>query len=161
MICRTRTVLLWRVEPARRLLYFGTDRRSPKHAELANTPWALLVFYEPAAHTQLRLHATVSFRSDDPLTLQAWRGLPLQTRRVFATPVPPGHAAPVPATVPSPAATLDDDALGQAGYRNFELLEVKVVHLDWLYTPPSGHRRAAFTWKFAADTAPQATWIYP
>src|SRR5256885_3541356 len=74
-----RTVLLWRAEQARRLLYFGTDRRSPKHVELENTPWALLVFYEPAARTQLRLHATVTFRGDDPLTLQAWRDLPLQT----------------------------------------------------------------------------------
>src|SRR5690349_8965703 len=51
-----RTVLLWRVERARRVLYFGTDIRSPKHAELERTPWALLVFFESAAQTQLRIH---------------------------------------------------------------------------------------------------------
>src|SRR5256885_5914035 len=68
-----RTVLLWRAETAPRLLYFGMDKRSPKHAELARTPWALLVFHEPDAHTQLRLHAKVGFRGEDPLKLRAWR----------------------------------------------------------------------------------------
>lgn len=154
-----RTLLLWRVARGERLLYFNTDSRSPKHAELARTPWAFLVFYEPSAQTQLRIRARVRFRRDDALTRQAWQDLPLETRRVFATPAPPGHLAPAPDTLPPVEALQHDGEANEAGFSNFELLEAKIAHLDWLYISPSGHRRAAFTWVSADE--PEARWLYP
>lgn len=154
-----RTLLLWRVEPAQRILYFNTDVRSPKHAELERLPWALAVFLERAAQTQLRMHLHVRFRRDDALTRRAWEELPVETRRVFATPAPPGYPAPAPVAGPPPEAMRSDPAADEAGYRNFEVLEAKVAHLDWLYTPPSGHRRAAFTWTTGDHV--ECRWVYP
>jgi pyridoxamine 5'-phosphate oxidase len=154
-----RALLLWRVARGDRLLYFATDGRSPKHAELARAPWAFLVFYESSAQTQLRVRVRVRFRQDDALTREAWRETPLHTRRVFATPAPPGSVAQVPEAGPPVQTMHDSGAADEAGYRNFELLEAKVAHLDWLYMPPSGHRRAAFTWVSADE--PEARWLYP
>lgn len=155
-----RTLLLWRVVREQRLLYFCTDARSPKHAELMRTPWALLVCYEREAATQLRIHAHVRFhRDDDALRREAWRETPPETRRVFATSVAPGHAAPAPVAGPPPQAMHADSAAEEAGYRNFELLEATVAHLDWLYMPSTGHRRAAFTWTSGSEV--EARWLYP
>lgn len=151
-----RTLRLWRADPERRLLWFHNDVRSPKHAELARTPWALIVYYSPAADTQLRLHASVHMRRNDALAQAAWNGLPPETRRVFATAAPPGHAPPAQDAAPSlpPAAKS-----GDSGYVNFEVLEAHVQHLDWLCLVGGGHRRAAFTWDAAG--ALHARWLYP
>lgn len=154
-----RTLLLWRAVRGERVLYFNTDVRSPKHAELARTPWAFLVFHEASVHTQLRIRARIRFRRDDALTREAWHETPAETRRVFATPAEPGAIAPAPEAGPPAQAMRDGCAVDEAGYRNFELLEAKIAHLDWLYVAPSGHRRAAFTW--VSDDEPQARWLYP
>lgn len=154
-----RTVLLWRAERGVRRLYFSTDVRSPKYAELARTPWALLVFYEQAEQTQLRIHAHVHVRGDDALAAAAWRDLPSETRRVFATSVAPGHPAPAPVAGPPPEVMNANSHAEAAGFQHFVLLEAVVAHLDWLYISPTGHRRAAFTWSGAGE--PQARWLYP
>lgn len=154
-----RTVLLWRTDAARRTLYFHTDMRSPKCAELQRTPWALLVFYDRAAETQLRLHAHIGLHCDDELTRAAWEDLPVATRQVFATAQPPGYAANGPVTGPAAAALQRDGEADRAAYRNFVLLEAKVAHLDWLHVARAGHRRAAFTW--TASDQPSRTWLYP
>lgn len=154
-----RIVLLWRFEREHRTLYFGTDVRSPKYAELARTPWALFVGYEPSAQTQLRLHLHVGFRPRDELTHRAWAETPAHTRRVFATPVPPGHEAPAPVAGPPSSVMHRDSHENAEGLENFGLLEARVLHLDWLYMPPNGHRRAAFTW--ASGDTPQVRWLYP
>lgn len=151
-----RTLRIWRAEPQPRLLWFHNDVRSPKHAELARTPWALIVYYSPRADTQVRLHASVRMRRDDALAQAAWSGLPPETRRVFATPAPPGHAPPAqeaPPVLPPAGAS------GESGYANFELLEAQVLHLDWLCLAGGEHRRAAFTWDAAG--ALHARWLYP
>ena len=150
-----RTLVLWRADAARRLLWFHSDARSPKTAELARTPWALIVFYAADAGTQLRLHASVHLRRDDALARRAWSELPPETRRVFATAQPPGHDAG--AHAPPPVPTSHEAA--QAGYGNFVLLEAQVAHLDWLCVGGGEHRRAAFTWD-AAGTL-HARWLYP
>lgn len=149
-----RTLRLWRAEPARRRLWFHSDVRSPKNAELARMPWALVVFYDPDSDTQLRVHATVHLGRDPGLVRAAWDGLPAETRRVFATARPPGHdaGAACPPPLPAPA-----DA--QAGFANFALLEAQVAHLDWLCLARGEHRRAAFTWD--AIGALHARWLYP
>jgi len=149
-----RTVLLWRADPAHRTLYFHTDARSPKHAELKRLPWSLLVFYDPRAETQLRIHASIHMHSDEELTRRAWDDLPAEVRRVFATAEPPGHASSGPMPTPAPAGSAAETA-----YRNFVLLEAKVAHLDWLHFAHTGHRRAAFTWTAAEEL--QSTWLYP
>lgn len=154
-----RTLLLWRADRAERRLYFNTDVRSPKYTEIARTPWALLVFYEHAVQTQLRIHAHVHVRRDDAITADAWRDLPPETRRVFATPVAPGHPAPAPVAGPPPEAMRAAGAADAAGLQHFVVLEAVVAHLDWLYVPTTGHRRAAFTWSGAGE--PQMRWLYP
>lgn len=151
-----RTLRLWRADPGQRLLWFHNDVRSPKHAELTRTPWALIVHYSPEADTQLRLHATVRMRRNDALALAAWNELPAETRRVFATAEPPGHA-PAAQDAPPPLAGLADSK--NSGYGNFEVLEAHVLHLDWLCLAGDGHRRAAFTWD--ADGTRHARWLYP
>lgn len=149
-----RTVLLWRADAAQRVLYFHTDVRSPKYAELARTPWALLVFFDATAETQLRIHARMRLHARGQVTHRAWQELPHDIRRVFATVTPPGHAVNVPhAGMPT---TAREEA---SGYANFVLLEARVLHLDWLYMPAEGHRRAAFTWADGAE--PKMTWLSP
>lgn len=154
-----RTVRLWRTDVPQRALYFHADVRSPKCAELRRAPWALLVFYDRAAETQLRLHVHVRLDHDSRLTRAAWADLPLAVRRVFATAQAPGHSAPAPVSGPEAGALRGESAADEAAYGNFVLLEAVVAHLDWLHVAPTGHRRAAFTW--AGSGQPSGTWLYP
>jgi pyridoxamine 5'-phosphate oxidase len=155
-----RTVLLWRAVRERHALYFNTDVRSPKHAELKRTPRALLVLFDEAAETQLRISVDTRIHYDAPITREGWAELPREMRRLFMTQAPPGHVAPGPTPGLPPALQRDipPPAADAEGYRNFVVVEAIARQLDWLHFSRAGHRRAAFTWDGAA---PRGAWLYP
>jgi hypothetical protein len=148
-----RTVLLHSADPDQRRLYFNTDRRSLKYAELGQTARAMLVFFDPRSETQLRVRADIQMHYHDDLSERLWRELPTSGRRLYATVAAPGTAAPVPTT----GVPLGRD--DEAGYENFVVLEATPTHLDWLHFAPAGHRRAAFRW--TDNGCLEANWLYP
>lgn len=148
-----RTVLLHSVDSDQRQLYFNTDRRSLKYAELSQTARAMLVFFDPRSETQLRVRADIQVHYHDDVSERLWHELPAVGRRFYATAAAPGTASSAPTTgVPS---GVDEEA----GYENFVVLEATTTHLDWLHFTPNGHRRAAFRW--AEDGHVEANWLYP
>jgi pyridoxamine 5'-phosphate oxidase len=156
-----RTVVLWRVDRARHALYFNTDVRSPKYAELKREPHAALVFYDERAETQLRIRAEIRLCHDDATARAGWAELPAHMRRLFMTQTPPGHEAPGPTTgVPEAWRDHPPPEAEAEGYRNFVTVEAVMLHLDWLHFSSAGHRRAGFSWTHPLGS-PHAVWLYP
>lgn len=148
-----RTVLLHRADADQRRLYFNTDRRSLKYAEISQTARAMLVFFDPRSETQLRVRADIQMHYHDDLTERLWHDIPAAGRRLYAIVAAPGTPASGP-TAGVPPATSDE-----GGYENFVVLEATPTHLDWLHFSPAGHRRAAFRWTESGRV--EATWLYP
>lgn len=156
-----RTVALWHVEAGERRLYFNTDARSPKYAELRRDPRSRFVFYDradPAGEIQLRVLADVRLHVDDALVRAGWIELSPEDRRLFLTARPPG--APALGPTPGIEGTPDMTDESPAGRANFAVIEARVVALDWLHiSPVDGHRRAVFRWDDAGRL--RASWVYP
>lgn len=145
-----RTVVLRRVDPAQRLLFFHTDRRSPKFESLHHERKAAWLFYDPALKLQLRVLTTTTLHTEDAIAHEMWRTTPAETRALYGSPLTPG--TPLPGPLLSPPAPASD------GRDNFAVVRCEVVEIDWLFLHPTGHRRIRFT---LDDEHVTSTWLAP
>lgn len=130
-----RTVVLRRVDAADRTLWFHTDRRSPKVAQLAADPRVTWLLWDPTDKLQIRLIGRATVHLDDPPADTLWADVPPAVRVTYQSPHPPGTAIDRPhRNVP--------DAGGDAGREHFAAVEVRVERVDWLQLDAGGHRRA-------------------
>ena len=51
-----------------------------------------------------------------------------------------------------------DPSANAKGVNNFLLVQLRVLHMEWLYLNSRGHRRARFDW---TDENLQACWLAP
>ncbi len=145
-----RTVVLRKVDVESRLLYFHTDRRSPKFADLLHDPAAGWAFYDPQARLQVRLRTSATLHTKDAIAHEQWVGLPAQTQEMYRSPVAPGEVLSQ-MTPPPPLPGVD-------GRDNFAVIVCSIESIDWLYLHPDGHRRIRFTW---VENEPKAEWLAP
>jgi general stress protein 26 len=145
-----RTVVLRAVDPAARAVFIHTDRRSPKVAELAADPRAMLQAYDAPARMQIRLAGHATLHHDDAIADAAWAASRETSRMTYATGHPPGTPLPEPPAAPRDA---------EAGRAHFAVVALHVHTLDCLVLEGAGHRRARFTW--GAVGTPAATWLAP
>lgn len=113
-------------------LTFVTDLRSPKTAELEQSPWAEICWYFPVTHEQFRIGGPITVvgeKSTDPGLLaardQSWCALPEATRITFTWPAP-GH--PRDERVPFPTAHPD----AETPLSHFGLLVLDPQTVDFL-----------------------------
>ncbi len=132
---RARTVVLRRIEVDRREVYFHTDKRSPKFAELARDPRIQVVLYEPEARVQIRLDGAAHLHTDDAVADEQWARSHPNSRECYKAAIGSSEAI--------------DDALATGkpfidGRPNFAAVRVVVAELEWLWLHHEGHRRIAF-----------------
>lgn len=159
-----RTVVVRKVLPENRAIWFHTDKRSDKIAafEKGEIPIAWL-FYDAQSRMQIRLKGTARLAEDT--TLQ-WQNTPLMSRRCYLTTHAPGTPS-VYATsdLPEPFDTRDPNAEeSTAGEQNFAVVHTTIQRIDWLYLHHAGHRRALFEYD-ATDIHHRkiltSTWLVP
>jgi pyridoxamine 5'-phosphate oxidase len=134
---RARSVVIRRIDDDGSL-YFVSDARSDKNAQLRHFPYAELVFWLPTPRVQIRLagRAAVVGRGDHPgLVDEFWAALPGPSRALFAWPAP-GLPRParddafilaLPASAPAPD--------------NFEVIVVVPDQVEQLELADVPHRR--------------------
>jgi hypothetical protein len=147
-----RTVVLRRVDTARRELWFHTDRRSPKVREIARDGRVSWLLYEPQAKVQLRLSGTAFVHTEGVDADALWRDVPPPVRTTYQSPLSPGTAIPTThQNVP--------DAGGEAGREHFAAVCVRVDAIDYLQLRPEGHRRMRIS---CADVSSiRGEWLTP
>ena len=140
-----RTVVLREVDAANRHLWFYSDRRTAKLAQLTSHPDATLVMWCGALGWQLRCRVRLVLEAPGPATASRWariKGSP--SAQDYLSPLPPGTPRGTePAEPPSPSTD-----------RNFAVIRAALMSLDWLELHRDGHRRAIFD-----DQAPR--WVQP
>lgn len=133
-----RAVILRRVDAALACLYFATDARSAKAAELARDPRAAFAVYDDDASVQLRLEGRAAVVSDERERRGAWESLGPHSRRLYGSPIAP--RTPLPADAEGAeqegAPATDEDA-----FARFAWLRLRVDRIDRLDLSAEPQRR--------------------
>lgn len=158
---QARTVVLRDADAKRREMVFHTDTRSPKVAQLSDSPEVNLVFYDGSAQTQLVVQGTASLHGEDHIADRHWRATPASSRRGYLAPMPPGTRAG------SPSCNLPAEVVGRVptesevagGRQNFTVIVVSVTRIDWLRLGREGNLRALFEYDETGELS--ACWLEP
>ena len=137
-----RTVVLRHADAKLSRLHIYTDNRSPKVAELADQPNAMLVFWSKRLNWQLRVRVHMSVQTTGPQVDAVWARVSQSAAAGdYLSPSAPGDRLP---GAPAPPR----DSIHP---HHLAILVAQVQEIDWLELARSGHRRAlvgADTWEW-------------
>lgn len=143
-----RTVVLRHADAKLSRLHIYTDSRSPKVAELAEQPSAMLVFWSKRLSWQLRVRVRMSVQTAGPQLEAVWdRVSQSAAAGDYLSAAAPGDA--LPDDLPGEQALPENPAHPH----HLAILVAQVQEMDWLELARSGHRRAllgADTWAWRA-----------
>jgi hypothetical protein len=155
-----RTVVIRKVVPQERTLFFHTDRRSAKVAELTENPAVGWLFYDDASKIQIRLEARATLHCDDTLANEAWQQTSLLNRREYLATLPP--STPVNEPLSGLSESLLERELtreeSEKGRLNFMVVTNRVHTVDWLHLDRQGNQRAQFNY---TENAVSVRWVIP
>ena len=138
----TRTLVLRGADRTSGLVWFHTDRRSPKLRHLEARPYVSALGYDEHDVVQVRLDGAVSLHLDDRLADHHWEQVGMAVRYAYGLPHGPGE----PLRQPDPRFQVirRQQKLGELhhGRENFVVIQVRVETIDWLQVGPTGQVRA-------------------
>jgi pyridoxine/pyridoxamine 5'-phosphate oxidase len=135
---QARTVVLRQADPRLCKLQIYTDSRSPKVAELAAKPQAMLVFWSKRLSWQLRVQAVASVQHTGPEVDAVWTKVSQSAAAGdYLSARAPGDVLPA-----ADAASAAEPGLQQP--HHLAIVTAQVQEMDWLELARSGHRRAVF-----------------
>lgn len=123
-------------------LWFHTDCRAPKIAQLASRPGICIVTYDPRAGIQLRVYGHAVIHTNDAVAARHWEQTELAVRYAYGATSPPG--TPIPVRDPRMASRRRKRTTQELeeGRQHFAVIDVAVTSVDWLQVSESGDRRA-------------------
>ena len=137
-----RTVVLRHADAKLSRLHIYTDRRSPKVAELADQPNAMLVFWSKRLNWQLRVRVNMSVQTAGLQVDAVWARVSQSAAAGdYLSPSTPGDRLPSAPQLPRDS----------THPHHLAILVAQVQEIDWLELARSGHRRAllgAETWEW-------------
>lgn len=144
-----RMMVVRRVDDGARTLDLYTDARSPKRTDLACSPRAEAVFWDPKKRLQLRMEAFVRVLDDGPERDAAWSNVREEARADYARAHAPGALARDPIAAD---ARLQDDA------GHFAIVRLFMQRVDVLRLAAPRPWRAEVVYN---DGAVAARWLTP
>jgi len=150
-----RVMVLRAYDPAKQMLRFHTDKRSPKAALIGNSAPVGVLFYDKGAKVQIRCRGAGRIESSGPIADAAWADGSNFAKRCYLG-EGPGVVSPEPTSglpLEMEGVQPTDEQVVPAR-ENFAVLLIEVTAFDWLYLANSGHMRA----QFDGDTA---RWVAP
>ncbi|MEL7464606.1 MAG: pyridoxamine 5'-phosphate oxidase family protein [Pseudomonadota bacterium] len=154
---RVRTVVIRRFDRDGGGIWFNTDLRSPKAAEIDADRRISVLAYDRDGGFQMRVEGEAILHRDGGAKAAAWTASAARSRICYRHAYGPSDALDDPANGdPTEAMRAPVDA--DAGFENFGAVEVRMETMDVLDLAGSGHRRALFT---RADGAWTGRWLAP
>lgn len=158
--CSLRTVILRQVEVPGRILVCHTDARSAKVQEIMNCSQISWLFYHPKKKIQVRIAGNATLHAHDPYAERQWADTSITSRLNYSTSQPPG------ARIDKPSSGLPDFLLNKIPTlletercrKNFMVIVMHILSIDWLLLKITGNRRALFEWD---KDRLHATWLVP
>lgn len=140
---RLRTVVMRRFDAETGAIWFNTDLRSPKAAELGADPRISILGYDRDAGFQIRVEGAATLHRDAPGKQTAWEASADRSRICYRHGYAPSSTLDTPELGdPTEAMRAPDDH--EAGFENFGAVEVRMETIDILDLARSGHRRSFF-----------------
>lgn len=143
-----RIMVLRECDWQKRTLRFHTDTRSRKTSEIGNNPNMSVLIYDAEEKIQLRISGRGRIESDSGMADDAWAKSSNFAKRCYLAEHGPSSVSPVPTSgLPDVVQGVkpDDEQLLPAR-KNFALLIVEMLSIDWLFLDQNGHRRALYDW---------------
>ena len=135
---QARTVVLRQADAALSQLQIFTDSRSPKVAELAASPHAVLVFWSTRLSWQLRVRVLTTVQRTGPEVEAEWARVSQSAAAGdYLSANAPGAAL---STLTSETTANKDEPPPH----HLAIITLQVQDMDWLELARSGHRRAVF-----------------
>lgn len=144
---QARTVVLRGFDAEGRVLWFHTDGRSPKLAQISRDGRVALHWYDPEARLQIRISARAEVHRGDPIARAAWQAAQPRSRACYTSPTAPGFRLEAfPAAAPAPAAADD------RGLAHFAVIRCRFTAVELLALHASGHERVLLVLDGAVPT---------
>ncbi len=137
-----RTLVLRGANRETACLWFYTDVRAAKVAQLRANPAACAVAYERGDGVQLRIKGMVELHHENDLALRHWEQVEFHIHHSYATPFSPGQSLRHPDPKMREYRQRPDALDMDAARRNFAVMEMKIDLIDWLQIGEAGDQRA-------------------
>ncbi len=155
-----RKVVLREVRMAERQLYFYTDFRSAKVADLQQQPLLSWLFWDARRQLQIRVKARAQLHRGDELAKDKWQRIPVPARKDYASITGPGQPLEAPDSDLPPQWQSEslDQSLTEYAFEHFTVVVSTAEALDVLLLHRKGHQRVQFNWQ---DSEWQGEWLTP
>lgn len=156
-----RTVVLRKVNIAKKQLAFHTDIRSGKWKDLQQQNNISWLFYDAPGRIQIRLSGTATLHQDDAVAEEAWTTSTMSSRKIYLGETGPSATSASPVSGLPDAFEANDPSPeeSRAGRKNFGVVITTVTWMEWLWLNSKGHRRAGFT--YSEDGSFKGDWLIP
>jgi pyridoxamine 5'-phosphate oxidase len=137
-----RTLVLRGADRTTGLVWFHTDRRSPKLRHLEARPYVSALAYDEHDDVQVRLDGPVSLHFDDRLADHHWEQVGMAVRYAYGLPHGPGEPLRQPDPRFQELHRQQKQGELHQGRENFGVIQVRVETIDWLQVGATGQVRA-------------------
>tara|TARA_B100001564_G_scaffold342366_1_gene337917 strand:- start:451 stop:1014 length:564 start_codon:yes stop_codon:yes gene_type:complete len=145
----TRTVVLRACDRNNNTISFHTNNKSLKIEDISKNNKVSALFYDKADKTQIRISGAAKIFNSDSYCKKKWDDMSKQSRQCYYQNIDPGESIDSPDKVK----TILKDEIS----KNFTIINIQIIKIDWLYLSHSGHTRA----KFISEDNFQGRWIAP
>ena len=125
------------------VIYFNTDYRSPKIAQMKNNNNCCALFYDGIGKVQIRFHAKASIHYQDSIAYEIWKKTALQSRKCYMGEMNP--SSEIQEWHPNfPITYLKKDPKlehSEEGFQNFTCIKLNVIETEILKLYHDGHVR--------------------
>ena len=141
-----RIVVLRKSDQSNNLVQFHSDIRSDKIPKLKNNKNASMLFYDKEEKIQVRLKVECTINHDNEITKESWSKTGHISRKCYLVDNGPGTESSAPTSGLKPELDNFEFTMEQSeeGYKNFTVIQCKIISIEWLYLAAKGHRRARF-----------------
>lgn len=137
-----RILVLRGVEPVHGRLWFYSDSRAEKIAQLRRRPAVCLVAYDIPDGVQLRMTGCSRIHTNDVVVVRHWEQLDLATRYEYQVAPVPGSALNRNDPIRRHHHEQFEEGAMDSQQQNFAVIEVTIDFIDWLQVNVRGDRRA-------------------
>ena len=140
---KSRTVVLRNFSEDNLTISIHSDLRSTKIIEIEQNNNISLLFYDPQKKIQLRVEGNANVEKSNK---DSWKKLSNWSRRCYLAVDHPGTISIEPSSgFPEKFSNQapSDEESGE-GLKNFSVIKMFILKMEWLYLASQGHRRALF-----------------
>jgi pyridoxamine 5'-phosphate oxidase len=145
-VCSLRTVVNRKVDELSKKIFFHTDIRSRKHADLHRSNFVTLLFYDARQRIQISVKCLTTIQNNDDVAVSKWSATSARARLAYMTIEAPNTKSDLPTLgYDEKFSSVDPTEFDSNPYKeNFAVVSCQAYELEFLYLDFKGNRKANF-----------------